>query len=263
MRVLVTNDDGVNSPGLWSIVEALKDEAEVSVVAPDRDQSGIGAAITLSSAVRAHQVMPHVDGIKTFAVEGTPGDCVILASETLFDQPFDLVLSGINPGANLGLDVMNSGTVGAAVHGYNCGIPSIAVSVAYDPDVRYEEAARTSRTLARVFSRNSNPAPVLLNVNVPGVSSERIERVEITTLGPRAYVPSVERGSDGRRTHYWIKQDRPESGDARKGTDVWSVRNNRVSITRLNLGLADHQPQLDLQALADEVAAALGVGEGG
>ena len=244
-------------------MEALKDEALVSVVAPDRDQSGIGAAITLLSVVRAQEVIPHVDGIKTFAVEGTPGDCVVLANETLFDRPFDLVVSGINPGANLGLDVMNSGTVGAAVHGYNCGIPSIAVSVAYDPDVRYDEAARTSRTLARVFSGKSNLAPLLLNVNVPGVPAERIERVEITTLGPRAYVPSVERGFDGRRTHYWIKQDRPESADAREGSDVWAVRNNRVSITRLDLGLADHRPQLDLQALADDVAAALGVGEGG
>ena len=129
MRILVTNDDGIHSPGLWSVAEALKPLGEVIVVAPDRDQSGISAAMTLLAVVRAEEVQAQIEGVKAFSVEGTPGDCVILANGTLVKEPFDLVVSGINQGANFGLDIMNSGTVGAAFHGYFRGIPSIAVSV--------------------------------------------------------------------------------------------------------------------------------------
>ena len=130
MRVLITNDDGVHAPGLWSVVEALKDVGDVTVVAPDRNQSGTGSSITLLGVVRAHETAPPVDGVTCFRVEGTPADCVILATETLFDEPFDLVVSGINQGANLGLDaVTTSGTVGAAWQAYYRDIPSIAVSV--------------------------------------------------------------------------------------------------------------------------------------
>ena len=112
MRILVTNDDGIHSEGLWSVVRTLKEAGQVSVVAPDRDQSGMGAAVSLISVVRVQEVSGLVDGVKTFAVQGTPADCVILATETLFSEPFDLVVSGINQGSNLGLDVINSGTVG-------------------------------------------------------------------------------------------------------------------------------------------------------
>lgn len=259
MKILVTNDDGVYSSALWRLAEALSDVGEVVVVAPDRDQSGIGAAITLLGVVRAQEINPPVEGIKTFAVEGTPADCVILATETLVQGPLDLVVSGINQGANLGLDVMNSGTVGGAFQGYSRSIPSIAVSVTSLSDVHYEAASRTTVSLVRAIVKNNPPAPLLLNVNLPNVALDRIEGVEITRLGPRAFLESVEQGNDGRRTHYWIKHNRPVNSDAPPGTDIWAVRNNHISITPLDLAIAPGEPSMAYQFLTQEVADGLGL----
>ena len=259
MRILVTNDDGIHSPGLRSVAEALNDLGEVVVVAPDRDQSGTGSAMTLLSVVRAREATPVVEGVKTFSVEGTPGDCVILATESLVKGPIDLVVSGINQGSNLGLDVINSGTVGGAFHGYFRNIPSVAVSVASLTDVQYEAASRATRTLAQAVTRNSLPLPIFLNLNLPNVPPDQIESVEITRLGSRAYLESVEQGNDGRRTHYWIKHNRPANDPDAEGTDTWAVRNNRVSITPLDLLFTPSEPSPALDILADEVAASLGL----
>ena len=257
MKILLTNDDGIYSPGLWSLGAALKDVGELVVVAPDRDQSGIASAITLLSVVRAQEVRPQVEGIKAFAIEGTPADCVVLAVETLVKEPFDLVVSGINQGANLGLDVILSGTVGAAYQGYFRGIPSIAVSVASLTDLQYEAATLAAKALALAIPNNSLPSTPLLNVNLPNVTPDRIKAVQITTLGPRAYLESVERGNDGRKDHYWIKRNRPMGAGAGEGTDIWAVRNDRVSITLLDPSGAPAESSPVYEALAGEVAAGL------
>lgn len=257
MRVLLTNDDGVHSPGLWSAAEALQDIADVVVVAPDRDQSGVGTARTLLSVVRANEIPAPVEGVKTFSVEGTPTDCVILATEALGAEPFDLVVSGINHGANLGLDVMCSGTFGAAFEGWFRGIPSVAVSVGSLTNVDFEAAAQATRALALAISKSSFGTSLLLNVNLPNVAAEQLAGVQITTLGPKAYLESVERGNDGRRTHYWIKHNKPLTVDVAEGTDIWAVRNNRVSITPINLSFTPYEGPNSYRVLADEVAAGL------
>ena len=257
--ILVTNDDGIHSEGLWSIAQALRDEGDVTVVAPDRDLSGVGAAITLLSVVRAQEVASPMEGTKTYSVEGTPGDCVILGAQTLCEEPIDLVVSGINHGWNMGLDVMTSGTVGAAYQGYCRGIPSIALSVASFTDVGFETASRAAKALARAISQNSVPGPLFLNVNLPDVAPDRIERVEITRLAPTSTLWGVEQSKDGRRTHYWIKQNRPTSPQAAEGSDIWAVRNNRISITPLDLAFNYGRSPRDLDALADEVATSLGL----
>lgn len=259
MRILVTNDDGIHSPGLWALAEGLKGVGEVAVVAPDRDQSGIGSAKTLVAVVRVEEVPAKIDGVKAFSVQGTPADCVILAIESLFQERFDLVVSGINQGANLGLDIMSSGTVGGAMQGYFRNIPSMAVSVTSLNDVKYEAAAVTARCLAVAVSRSSPPGPLLLNVNVPNVAPEMIEKVDITRLGPRAYMESVQRESDGRRTHYWIRQNRPTNLEVGEGTDIWAVRKNRVSITPVDLLAGPGEPVIAYDALAGEVAKELGL----
>ena len=259
MRILLTNDDGIYSPGLWSLGAALKDVGEVVVVAPDRDQSGIASAITLLDVVRAQEVRPQVEGIKTFVVEGTPADCVVLAVETLVKEPFDLVASGINQGANLGLDVILSGTVGAAYQGYFRGIPSIAVSVASLVNLQYEAASLVTKALALALPSNPLPSPPLLNVNLPNVTPDRIKGVQITTLGPRAYLESVERDTDGRSAVYWIRRNRPVGADAAEGTDIWAVRNGRVSITLLDPAGTPAASSSAYEALAGEVAAGLGL----
>ena len=261
MRILVTNDDGVHSPGLWSLVEALNDIGDVSVVAPDRDLSGVGTAMTLLAVVRVQDVASPVDGVEVRSVQGTPSDCVILATGSLFSDPFDLLVSGINPGANMGLDVLGSGTFGGALQGYYHNIPSIAISAVYSAEtaVRYEAAAQTARALARGLSNSPSKGPLLLNVNLPDVEPDRIERVEVTRLGSKAYLQKVERVQEGRRAHYWIRLNMPVVDHSAEGTDIWAVRNGRISITPMDLGLVEGTPPQIVEALTDEVRSAMGL----
>ena len=259
MRVLVTNDDGAHAPGLWRIVESLTDLASVYVVAPDRDSSGVGTAMTLLSVVRVQEFAPPVGVVEALSVQGTPADCVILATESLFDEPFDLLVSGINPGANIGLDFLSSGTVGAALQGYYRGIQSLGVSAAYatDTPVRYEAAARTGRALAQHILNRRTSGPMFLNVNLPDAEPDGIAGVEITRLGPRAYLENVEREQVGRRSHYWIKHDRPPTEEPAEGTDVWAVRNGRVSITPVDPAFTGGVDSALLKSLAESVRSVL------
>lgn len=259
MKILVTNDDGVHSPGLWALAEALKDQGDVTVVAPDRDQSGVGAAMTLLDVVRAAEIKSPVEGIEAFAVQGTPADCVILATEALVSEPIDIVVSGINQGANLGLDIINSGTMGGAFQGFFRGKPSIAVSVTSLTDVRFEAGAQAAAALVATIAANGMSTPMLLNMNLPNIAADQIESVEVTKLGPRAYIESVERGHDGRRTHYWIRHNKPVNHNVAEGTDVWAVRNKRVSITPIHALFEHTDGAADLQAMADAVSSRLGV----
>ena len=253
MRILVTNDDGVNASGLWACAAALSDLGEVFVAAPDRNVSGVGTGMTLMNVLRVQAAPSPVAGVRAWAVQGTPADCVILATERLLDGPPDLVVSGINHGANLGMDVMVSGTVGGAFQGYFRNIPSIAVSAFYETEVLYEAAALVTRTLAQAISSNGAPGPLLLNVNVPSLPPGAIERAEVTTLGPATFLENVEQGTDGKRTHYWIRHDRRVGAEVREGTDVWAVRNRRVSITPLSVSFSPEGPSTAFDALAGAV----------
>jgi 5'-nucleotidase len=262
LRILVTNDDGVHAPGLWAVAEALNEVGEVFVVAPDRDLSGMGTAVSLRTPIRVREVPASVPGITTFAVEGTPGDCVILATQRLVPQPIDLVVSGINDGSNMGRDVMVSGTVGGALQGWYHDIPSIALSVASLSHVRYDAAAKTGAALATAIGRASKGTPLLLNVNLPNVEAVDIRGVEVTRLGPRAYRETVEPGSDRRNTYYWIRFDRASTDGIPEGTDVWAIGDDRISITALNPVTGAGESTTLLQDLADQVAAALGLTDG-
>ena len=199
LRILVTYDDGINAEGLWTLVESLTSVGEVSVVAPDRDQSGIGTARTLLNILRVSEVETRIEGVPAYTVSGTPSDCVVLAFEAIFDETFDLVVSGINEGANLGLDVLDSGTVGGALRGYFRGIPSIAVSVTSVTGVIYGPAAQVAKSLA-AYVVESGDRPLLYNVNVPNVPAERLK-------GARA-----RRTWDRRRT--WRRWSGGATGDA-------------------------------------------------
>ena len=260
MRILVTNDDSINAPGLWAVAESLTELGQVSVVAPDRDQSGIGTARTLLNILRVSEVETRVRGVPAYTVSGTPSDCVILATDTLFDEPFDLVVSGINEGANLGLDVLDSGTAGGAFRGYFRGIPSIAVSVTAVTGVRYDTAARVTRSLVESLDGDR---PLVYNVNVPNVPEDRLRGVMETFLGPKAWLENVERGHDGRRTHYWIRHSKPTNAAIPEGCDVWATRNNWVSITSMDLGAMAREGSGELAGLADDVARTMGLDESG
>lgn len=266
MRILVTNDDGVHSDGLWSLAASLAEVGRVSVVAPDRDNSGISVAISITNVVRARPFESPIPGVDATSVQGTPADCAILALESLYDERFDLVVSGINHGANLGLDVLSSGTVGAATQGSLRGIPSIAVSVASLANVAFEAAARTARAIAPEVARTpaatgSGTAP-LVNVNLPNLLPDEVKGVCAARLGPRAYLEEVTKGHDGRRTHYWIRHSREVGADAAADTDVYAVRNGWAAISPVTWGADDTMPHDWLQRLAGLAADELGVRAG-
>ena len=254
----MTNDDGVNSEGLWSLANSLRDLGRVCVVAPDRDMSGKGTAMTLLDVLRTHKAPSPIEGVEAHSVQGTPSDCVILATASLYEEPFDLLFSGINQGSNTGLDLLGSGTVGGALQGYYRDIPSIAISVASLVDTKYEAACRAATALARSLAASPPEGPLLLNVNLPNVGPEDIEGVEVTRLGPRAYLEDVQLGHDGRRTHYWIK-NRKSTEQQPEGTDTWAVENNRVSITPIDLVPTTQATSSTLQALAADLRSAFGL----
>jgi 5'-nucleotidase len=258
LRILVTNDDSINAPGLWTLAESLASVGEVSIVAPDRDQSGIGTARTLLDILRVSEVETRITDVPAYAVSGTPADCVILAIEAIFDEPFDLVVSGINEGANLGLDVLDSGTVGGAMRGFFRGIPSIAMSVTSVTGVLYEAAAQVAKNLARAVTENGS-RPLLYNVNVPNLQTERLKGVQTTFLGPKAFLENVESGHDGRRTHYWIRHNKPIGKDVPEGCDVWATRRGWVSITPMDPGLMSGVGLAEFSGLAKRVAAGMGL----
>lgn len=252
LKILVTNDDGISSPGLWALAEGLKEVGKVVVVAPDRQQSGVGSSITLHNAVRMAPTMFSREGIESYAVEGTPGDSVILASEKLIEGPIDLLVSGINTGSNLGNDVFVSGTVGAAFHGFFRGIPSLAVSVTSLHDVHFEAAAGVACLLAAKARAGLFPPRALINVNVPNKPMEDLKGVKVTRLSDGSYTEVVDEGADPRRLHYWINRSKP-NWTTQPGTDVWAIENGFISITPLQNDITDHASLSDLTGLTDDV----------
>lgn len=239
MRILVTNDDGIRAPGLWPLVESLKRVGEVVVVAPDREQSGVGTSVTFHQPVRARKARSLVPGVVTYAVEGTPADSVILALGHLFRDGVDVVVAGINEGPNLGNDVFISGTVGAALQGYFYRLPALALSVDAWETSHFEAAAELARLLVEKIASQALPREMLLNINLPDRPLSQIEGIEITRLGARSYADVIQEGHDGRRKYYWIVRGDPQ-WDQETGTDIWALSQNRASITPIQINMANH-----------------------
>lgn len=252
MRILVTNDDGVYAKGIWALAESLSEAGEVTIVAPDREQSGVGSSITMHHPVRITEVRSQVNGIKTYAVEGTPSDSVIVALNHLLDGDVDLVVSGINEGANLGNDVFVSGTVGAAFQGYFRGIPSFAISITALKELQLDVASRLAALLAVKLAEGALPRDLLLNINLPNLPMEEIKGIEITRLGRKSYTETIREGEDGKRKYYWIVRGKP-AGEAFEGTDIWAVRNQRISITPLHTDITSHKGMALLGGVASDL----------
>ena len=251
MKILAINDDGIAAAGLWAAARALRRVGEVVVAAPAREQSGVGASLTLHAAVTvtpwpleaewqgggaADDGGAMLHPVTAYAVDGTPGDCCILALETL-TSGVDLVVSGINSGSNAGWDVMVSGTVGGAVQGYVRGRNTIAVSVGSVTAPRYDAAGPLLAGLARRLARREGE-PLFLNLNVPNVPADRIAGIRATRLGGLSYRESVRlEGADGEARHYRIARNRPGNQTPAEDSDIWALRNNYVSITPLRPGM--------------------------
>ena len=235
MRILVSNDDGYRAEGLAALARAMAQLGEVSVIAPERNRSGASNSLTLEHPLRV-QV-----GDNGFSyLDGTPTDCVHVAITGLLEQEPDLVVSGINAGANLGDDVLYSGTVAAAVEGRFLGLPAIAVSLTGVEPKHYTTAAEVAKRLVLRLKSQPLPADTILNVNVPDVAWDRLSGFEATRLGHRHKAEPVIKSLDPRgRTIYWVGAAGPEE-DAGPGTDFHAVRMGRVSITPLQVDLTHY-----------------------
>ena len=240
MRILLSNDDGYFSPGIAHLAEVLAGVAEITVVAPERDRSGASNSLTLD---RPLSVKRAANGF--LFVNGTPTDCVHLAVTGLLDHLPDMVVSGINLGANMGDDTIYSGTVAAATEGYLLGIPSLAVSLASKVGRHFDCAARATLEMVERLRRAPMTEPVLLNLNIPDLAYEDLRGIEITRLGKRHKAePVVKEVNPRQETVYWVG---PAGGaqDAGQGTDFHAIAAQRVSVTPLQIDLT-HVNQISL-----------------
>jgi 5'-nucleotidase len=239
MLILLSNDDGYLAPGLATLAEHISKIADIVVVAPERNRSGASNSLTLD---RPLTVRTANNGFHY--VNGTPTDCVHLAVTGLIDQLPDMVISGINDGANMGDDTIYSGTVAAAMEGYLLGIPSFAVSMSQHNATHFETAAKVIVELIEQYKANAFPPPVLMNVNVPDVPYSALKGKVVTRLGKRHKAePVIQSKSPRGETLYWVGPA-GAAADAGEGTDFYAVVNSKVSLTPLQADLTHHK-QLD------------------
>jgi len=235
MHILVSNDDGFQAPGIEKLVEVLETIADISVVAPEINRSGASNSLTLENPLRARN---HANDF--VSVDGTPTDCVHLAITGLLEKEPDMVVSGINAGANLGDDVLYSGTVAAATEGRFLGYPAVAVSMESHNPQYYETGARVALELVQRLSCHPMNASSILNVNVPDIPYGQLQGFKTTRLGHRHRAEPVVQATDPRgKTIYWVGPAGAEQ-DAGPGTDFHAVRNGYVSITPIKVDLTSH-----------------------
>ena len=237
MAILLVNDDGIYSPGLLALYRKFRDEYDVVIVAPDREQSSVGHAITLSDPVRIHEVVQ--DGkFFGYAVSGTPADCVKLAVRVILKRPPNLIISGINQGANVGASLIYSGTVSAATEGTMLSIPSIAVSLdTRRPDADFSVAAEFTLEMAKKVLKFGLPAGVSLNINIPALPREKIKGIRITRQAITYFDDFFERRIDPQgRTYYWMSGTMVEI-DRGEDSDLMALKEGYISITPIKYNL--------------------------
>jgi 5'-nucleotidase len=239
MRILVSNDDGYFAPGLAILAEALSNVGEVVVVAPERDRSGASNSLTLDRPLSVRK-----SHLGFFYINGTPTDCVHIAVTGLLDELPDMVVSGVNHGANMGDDTIYSGTVAAATEGFLLGLPSVAISLASRAQGNYATAAEVACDLVRRFQERPLREPVLLNVNVPDVPYAELAGMRVTRLGRRHRAEPVIKAATPRGDTVYCVGAAGGAQDAGEGTDFHAVAHGMVSITPLQIDLT-HYAQLE------------------
>ncbi|HET7319229.1 MAG TPA: 5'/3'-nucleotidase SurE [Nitrospirota bacterium] len=244
--ILVTNDDGVYSPGIQILAKRLRELDDVVIVAPDRERSAAGHSMTLHRPLLIEEVRDAM-----YSVNGTPTDCINIAVKGLLKETPRLVVSGINKGPNLGDDVTYSGTVAGAMEGILLGIPSFAVSLAAREDFLFAEAAEVALRTADSIYKQGLPAGTLLNINVPNLPVSEIQGTRITRLGKRIYHQmTVERVDPRGKKYYWIGGGEPD-WEREEGTDLDAIDRKFVSITPLHLDFTDYSSFKRLQSLQE------------
>lgn len=248
MKILISNDDGIYSEGIWILARQLIKIAEVTVVAPDREQSAVGTAVSLRRPLRVQKISPLISGIEAYSVEGTPSDSVIIALGKVIPGKVDLVISGINQGSNLGEDVLISGTVGAALAAYLRGFPAIAVSTGCWGDSQLNDTARLVALLVKRIAPVNLPYSLFLNVNTPEIPLDEVTGVKITHLARKSHVNFVEEGHDGKRAYYTLVRAAVNEQEDKR-TDIWATKHGDISITPLHLFFNDRFPTLMLEKI--------------
>jgi len=240
LKILVSNDDGIDAPGIHALAREMKKLGDVTVVAPDKQQSAVGHAITMNYPLRASKF--YKDGeFFGYAVEGTPADCVKLAIRSLLPEKPDILVSGVNHGSNTAINIIYSGTVSAATEGTVLGIPSIAFSLAtYGPNPDFRYAATFARRLAAMVTEHGLPDATLLNVNIPAVKKKDVKGVRITRQGKTRWDDTFDvRRDPNNKEYYWLT-GKLEIMDHSDDTDEIAVVNKYVSITPIQYDLTDY-----------------------
>ncbi|HHW91286.1 MAG TPA: 5'/3'-nucleotidase SurE [Firmicutes bacterium] len=243
MHILLTNDDGIYAPGIASLTSALLPVAQITVVAPDRERSATGHAITMHKPLRAEEVQLEVEGGrgKGWAVSGTPSDCVKMAVKVLLPEPPDLIISGINRGPNLGTDILYSGTVSAAIEGILFDIPSLAVSLTTFTPSSFTTAAQVTKIIVDQVKNRSLPPRTLLNINIPPLPLQELQGIKVTKLGFREYENIFEERLDPwGKVYYWMRGDAVDRDDDLEDIDTAAVKKGFVSVTPVQFDLTNY-----------------------
>ncbi|HEX2172913.1 MAG TPA: 5'/3'-nucleotidase SurE [Dehalococcoidia bacterium] len=253
MKILVTNDDGMHSRGLWALADALSEVGDVTLIAPDREQSGVGTSITIRRELRLNR-LPRRGKVAAYSLEGTPSDCVLLAIGDLMRDGIDLIVSGINEGANVGDNILMSGTVGAALQGYFHDISSIAISVAELRRPEVGPSARTAAVLARGIAAGwFGPGTVLLNVNLPNLPADKLTGAAITDMAHRAYTLNITREKNVKGHDVCKVGGQLHTGPLVEGTDAWAIRNGLISISPIDHSFQFQGDRDKLDGLAETI----------
>lgn len=256
MKILVANDDGVNADGIKTLVREISKDHEVYVIAPDRERSAAGHALTLHSPIRVEEVYSDEYGrAKVWHTSGTPGDCVKIGINAILNFEPDLIISGINHGPNLGADVLYSGTVSAAMEGAVLGYKSLAVSLANVVNDNFHDFTYTAEFIRLFIPRLCEinfPEKSILNINIPGIPKEEIKGVQITTLGKRMYTDTYEKRIDPRgKIYYWLAGEIIDTRCA-EGTDIRAIRQNKISITPVTFEMTQTEIMPELENILCE-----------
>lgn len=240
LKILVSNDDGIDAPGINALAREMKKIGEVTVIAPDKQRSAVGHAITMNYPLRASKFSKNGEFFG-YAVEGTPADCVKLAIRSLLPERPDILVSGVNHGSNTAINIIYSGTVSAATEGTILGIPSIAFSLAtYGPNPDFRYAAIFARKLAGMVAKTGLPDATLLNVNIPAVRKGDIAGVRVTRQGKTRWDDTFDVRRDPNDNEYYWLAGKLEVMDHSDDTDEIAVKNNYISITPIQYDLTDY-----------------------
>lgn len=247
MHLLLSNDDGFQAEGLQTLARVLSDLATITIVAPNRNRSAASNSLTLERPLRAVEIKPDY-----YTIDGTPTDCVHLGITGLLQREPDMVVSGINAGANMGDDVIYSGTVAAAMEGRFLGLPAVAVSVTSFQPAYFEDAARVTKTLVKQIIDKPIPEDVILNVNIPDVPCDQMQGFATTRLGNRHKAePAIMTHDPRGKPIFWVGAAGPEQ-DAGPGTDFHAINNNFVSVTPLHVDLTRYNAMDSVKAWLDD-----------